>query len=112
MAQSKWTDTETERLLELKKTLSLSAIGKEMNRSKDSVRHKLKLLRPHGTSKVPMMIKEVKKEQEAKPLRQKEPVSTRDYHPVEYCTNCCAPVSNWGEHILRMSWFGCRRPAA
>ena len=114
--QQKWTEEETKQVVaSLAKGLSPTAIGREINRSRDSVRHRIKWIKSHE-SLVPTAIVEVKKEEERqtkepKPLKKKE-----KYHvslpPVEYCLNCHSPVSNWDEHLGRMSVFGCKRSAA
>lgn len=36
-------------------------------------------------------------------------VSHVSYPPLEWCPTCHSPVSNWGDHTVRL---GCKRPAA
>lgn len=117
-----WTEKEITALHKLAGTMSSPAIGKELKRSGDSVKNKLKNLglpsfAPKKMDKpapLPVAPKVVKGSAwrgmaivNAKPLRKKEVVASRGY--VEYCTQCFAPVSNWSEHFERI---GHRRPAA
>lgn len=119
MVQTKWSETETEQILGLTgQGKTLSQIAKTMKRTKDSVRHKLKLLK-RDAPPVPTTIKEVEKEekrqeQEAtlqpkeKPREKKAKIvyhSAVEWCPVHHCL-----VSNWPEHVKRLG--GCSRPAA
>lgn len=117
MTQLKWTDKETERLLELKKTLNNSQVAKELARTKDSVRHRLAWLKDKKLFESPIpspvaikVVKEdVQQEKNGKPLRKKEPSKHQvSYPPLEWCPTCHSPVSNWIDHRNRM---GCVRPA-
>ena len=116
MEQKHWEDNEIKQMVELEKTMTHAQVAKEMGRTKDSVRHKLKWLKEQGIA-VPTTIKAVKKEEvrqakekvkEAKPLRKKEQTGYVSYPPLEWCGECHAPVSNWRDHAFRM---GCKKPA-
>ena len=115
--QQKWTEEETKQVVaSLAKGLSPTAIGREINRSRDSVRHRIKWIKSHE-SLVPTAIGEVKKEEERqvkepKPLRKKEKTGFVTYPPLEWCPNCHSAVSNWSDHVSRMAHMGCKRPAA
>jgi hypothetical protein len=132
MQQSKlWTPNEIATLRKLVAKHNFAEIGKQVNRSKDSVRHKVIQLglerpynpvKPNTTPKVrrPVLVanKEPKKPAghawRAKPIGNRPPPNKEakyihSLHFVEYCPQCYAPVSNWQEHRIRL---GHRRPAA
>ena len=118
MAQKLWSNEETQQVIELHKTLTLTQIGQEMGRSKDSVRHRLQWLKEQAIPKAPVTIRAVKEEEvrqqkevikEPKPLRKKE-VTERVYPQLEYCEVHHCLVSNWEDHRRRLS--GCTRPMA
>lgn len=117
MEQLKWSDSEIEKLIAFRKQgLGPSAIAKELNRTKDSVRHKIRWMKEQQVSSAPVQrpvaikkapVQEPAKEE--KPLRKKEPKPVL-HGSVEYCMNCHAAVSNWDQHLERMDRFGCKRP--
>lgn len=118
--QVKWSEEQINQLFKLRNDeLSLARIAEVMNRSKDSIRHKIKWLSQQTTDYVPRLKKTTKKEPpkvqpiplETKPMRRPKPEIVV-HRLIDYCGNCHAPVSNWTEHLERMKQFGCRWPAA
>jgi len=108
--QQIWTKEETDQVIALlAKGLGPTAISKELGRTKDSVRHRMRFIKAKSIP-VPVAPQEIKKEakrQEPKPLRKKEQTGYVTYPPLEWCGECHAPVSNWVDHGNRM---GCKRP--
>lgn len=129
--QKLWAPQELATLKKLANKHSFSEIGKQLNRSKSAVRHKIISLgieRPLNPAKPqvskppkPVLLtpKEPKKSNRGnnwrnnsiikRPAPKKEPKSIHSQNYVEYCPQCYAPVSNWQEHRIRL---GHRRPAA
>lgn len=110
MSQTIWSESEVEQLVELaKKGLGPVAASKELGRTKDSVRHKMKWLRDQGkVSASPVAVKKASKEETPVVKKYKQVVQSQ----IEYCMNCKSPVSSWDDHLARMSRFGCKRNAA
>ena len=105
--QQAWTQDETNQLIALRsRGLGPTEIGRELKRTRDSVRHKIKFLKRNKIT-IPVAVKEVKKEEE-RPLRKKEQTGYVTYPLLEWCGQCHSPVSNWVDHHNRM---GCKKPA-
>lgn len=106
-AQKRWTASDIQTLVELRsKGLTPSAIGKEMGRSRDSVRNKIKSMQLKGNVDASAVPKET-----VVPV--KKNMAIESHSMIDYCPNCHSPVSNWPDHLARMAVvMGCRRPMA
>ena len=107
--QRQWTQKEVDKLLALKDTLGPSAIGKELGRSRDSIRHKLRTMGVESLHKVypPKPTRKIKE----KPVEARQPKKKRyiaEECTIDWCRSCGSPVSDWVGHRERM---GCRRTA-
>lgn len=98
--QKPWTQQEVDTLLSLKDALGPTAIGKQLDRSCDSVRKKLKALGFTVVKHVPESVEEAPDSQEVA-----KKVGT------ELCPNCRVAVSEWDAHVARMGQFVCERAA-
>jgi hypothetical protein len=122
--QKNWSHKETEKLKKYMNDyppISSTQIAEEMERSVDSVRHKIKWMRKQD-GEVPVKKVLSTKKTVAKPVVTKaeppapEPKTDRtgkvphiSYPPLEWCPTCHSPVSSWDDHSRRM---GCKRPLA
>jgi hypothetical protein len=131
---SAWSEQEISILREKAGKVRSSEIGKEIGRGSSGVQKMAKKSglppwqppvkeRPVPVPKPPKPAKEVKDVQPrpvpiAKPvvapvpLRKPEKKRPVIHSQLEWCQNCHSAVSNWSEHVSRMSHMGCRRPAA
>ena len=120
MTQTIWTESETQKLIELRNNgAGSSSIAEELGRTKDSVRYRMRWLDAQGKEKPltkekllsmrPTRTENSPQDNEAKPLRKKENYHV-SYPPLEWCPTCHSPVSNWTDHASRMSHMGCQRP--
>ena len=112
MRQQQWTEEEIKILLAMEGKFGPSEIGKKLGRSRDSVRHKIISLKRSGDR--PARVSRTHKETISYPSME-TPKKTVRYDPdkecsIVWCPNCKSPVSNWDDHLGRMSVFGCRRP--
>ena len=131
---SPWSDFELNQLKELAGQFSAVHISAQIGRSVEGVRKQIKKLRlksfvstppkphpvrPHKPVTEPKEVKAV----QPKPIRPVAPVKPKfvrestvknnsSFPPLEWCTNCHAPVSSWSDHENRMKHIGCKRPAA
>lgn len=116
MKQESWTPKEIEELKTLRKGRGPTEIGKLLNRSRDSVRHKLRWLKEKGIAEAPGGPVSAPEGKWTHPFQ--APIATApkpkvrkgttsEHGSLEWCQTCGAPVSNWGEHTMRI---GCQRP--
>jgi len=123
---SPWSDFELNQLKELAGQFSAVYISAQIGRSVEGVRKQIKKLglksfvstppKPHpAASRTPPERREKPKPVDPyhKPLVVREArVKHISYPPLEYCMNCCSPVSSWSDHENRMRHMGCKRPSA
>jgi hypothetical protein len=124
---TKWSDAELFILREKAGKVSAAEIGKEVGRGTEGVKKMIGKLGLQGygpvakprTPATPKPPREAKiKEPKPPVLRKPLPVKKATFKrpkvlgTVEWCPNCHAPVSNWGAHLERMAYMGCKRPAA
>jgi hypothetical protein len=71
---------------------------------------------PPVASRVPSAVPDWAKTTPSKPIAPLKPKNVRkasvshvSYPPLEWCSQCHSPVSNWSDHSARI---GCTRPAA
>jgi len=126
---SPWSDMELNQLKELAGQFSAVHISAQIGRSVEGVRKQIKKLglksfvstppkpRPVA-SRTPVGGMKPHKPVE-RPVALRKPLVVREarvkhisYPPLEYCMNCCSPVSSWSDHENRMRHMGCKRPSA
>jgi hypothetical protein len=124
---SPWSDFEVNQLKELAGQFSAVYISAQIGRSVEGVRKQIRKLglksfqntppkpRPSASRKL------VERQDTPKPavspikptvVRKASVKNNISFPPLEYCMNCCSPVSSWSDHESRMSHMGCKRPAA
>lgn len=128
---SPWSDMELNQLRELAGQFSAVHISAQIGRSVEGVRKQIRKLglksfqntppkpRP-SASREPSTIPEWARTARSSPMAPIKPTVVRkasvknniSFPPLEYCMNCCSPVSSWSDHESRMSHMGCKRPAA
>lgn len=118
-----WTLEQIEELKRLAGTMSSSQIGKVLGRSKDAVKNKITTLGlPRFATTFQVQQKALTKPKQEKVIEPTPPpppepmVALYQNHEavakkslirpdmtsrIEWCPECCAPVSNWAEHFER-----------